>query len=54
VSLDLGAAFDTTDRSILLNRLEHSFRFSGLVHQWLHFNLTGRTQVVLLHDSHIS
>jgi Reverse transcriptase (RNA-dependent DNA polymerase) len=47
VSLDLCAAFDTIDHSILLNRLQHSFGFSGLVHQWLHSYLTGRTHVVL-------
>ena len=53
VSLDLSAAFDTIDHSILLNRLRHSFGLSGIVHQLLHSYLTGRTQVVRL-GSHIS
>lgn len=53
MSLDLSAAFDTIDHSILLNRLRHSFGLSGIVHQWLHSYLTGRTQVVRL-GSHIS
>jgi hypothetical protein len=44
--LDLSAAFDTVDHSILMSRLELSYGFSGTVLQWVGSFLTGRTQVV--------
>jgi len=44
--LDMSAAFDTVDRSILLRRLEVSYGITGRVLQWLTSFLTDRTQVV--------
>lgn len=45
-TLDLRAACDTTDHSILLNKLQLSFGFSSTVHQWLHSYLISWTQIV--------
>ena len=42
VSLDLNAAFDSIDHSILLSRLKTSFGFDGLVYNWIKSYLTGR------------
>ena len=42
VLLDLSAAFDMVDHHILLQRLEHSYGITGLVHQWLQSYLVGR------------
>ena len=47
VLLDLSAAFDTIDHSILLHRLEHYVGFGGTVPGWLESYLTDRTQFVL-------
>jgi len=47
VSLDYSAAFDTIDH-ILLDRLEHSFGFTGMALTWLQSYLTGRSQFVQL------
>ena len=44
--LDVRAAFNTVDRSILLRRLEVSYGITGQVLQWLTSFLTDRTQVV--------
>ena len=41
--LDLSAAFDTVDHSILLARLERTFNISGSVYKWLESYLKGRT-----------
>ena len=46
VSLDMSAAFDTIDHSILLNRLSVEFGVSGSVLTWLKSYLTGRYQCV--------
>ena len=43
VQLDLSAAFDTVDHSVLLNLLECKFGISGLVLQWLTSYLNGRS-----------
>ena len=46
VSLDLSAAFDTIDHSVLLKRLNCSFGITGTVYSWLQSYLTGRTRSV--------
>jgi hypothetical protein len=43
VSLDLSAAIDTADHSILLSRLKTSFILSGTVLAWLQSYLSCRT-----------
>ena len=49
--LDLSAAFDTIDHSILLSRLKNWFGVKGLALSWLESYLTGRSQQVKLGDS---
>ena len=44
ISLDMSAAFDTIDHTVLLKRLSRSFGVAGNVHSWIHSYLTGRTQ----------
>ena len=48
--LDLSAAFDTVDHSILLHRLEKMFRIEGKALDWFRTYLTGRTQSVVIGD----
>src|ERR1700722_11149336 len=47
VLLDLSAAFDTVDHTILLNRLQ-KIGITGWVYDWFSSYLTGRTQVVFV------
>ncbi len=42
VLLDLGAAFDTVDHNILLERLENWFGLSGMALKWFRSYLEGR------------
>ena len=46
VSLDLSAAFDTIDHSILLNRLSTSFGIQGSALAWLTSYLSDRSQTI--------
>ena len=50
ILLDLSAAFDTVDHTILLNRLERTFGIRGTALKWIAFFLTGRTQQVAIGD----
>ena len=44
--LDVSAAFDTVDHSILLNRLSISYGISGSAFDWMQSFIVGRTQTV--------
>ena len=49
--IDLSAAFDTVDHSLLLNILVNKFRISGSALRWLKSFLSGRTQRVRIGES---
>ena len=49
--LDMSAAFDTIDHSILLRRLEHSFGVTGDALSWIESYLKERVQSVVVGDS---
>ena len=48
VLLDLSAAFDTIDHSILLNQLHRRYGIAGTALSWFETNLTDRCQVIQL------
>ena len=51
VFLDLSAAFDTIDHSVLLHRLETKFGFTGTALEWFKSYLSGRFQQVVIDDA---
>ena len=51
VLLDLSAAFDTIDHSILLDRMRHQLGINGVAHAWFESYLTGRTQRIRIGDA---
>ena len=53
VLLDLSAAFDTIDHSILFNCLQHWYGIDGVILKWVHSYLNSRKQRIKI-DGHLS
>ena len=51
VLLDLSAAFDTIDHTLLLRRLQSRFGFTGTALAWLRSYLSNRFQYVVIDDT---
>ena len=51
VALDLSAAFDTVEHSVLLTRLQNSFGVTGMVGNWITSYLTDRSQFIHGYES---
>ena len=49
--LDLSAAFDTVNHSILINRLENCVGVTGKALRWFKSNLLGRSQSIVIDDA---
>ena len=50
IGLDLSAAFDTIDHSVLIERLKSTFGITGMASAWLQSYLSHRTQFVKIGD----
>ena len=51
ILLDMSAAFDTIDHTILLSRLQNRYGIGGTVGKWFTSYLNGRTQKVTISDA---
>ena len=51
ILLDLSAAFDTVDHSIILTRLQNSFSLDGFFLDWFSSHLSSRSQAVSVNNS---
>ena len=51
VALDLSAAFDTIDHSVLIRRLQHTFGVNGAALDWLKSYLNGRSCFTKVRDA---
>ena len=54
VALDMSAAFDTVEHSVLITRLENSFGLGGSAIMWIQSYLADRTQYVHIESAYSS